>query len=189
MVYSPRLGTDGTDKLITLLGDMQAIRTISRRMSGVNRMHAYQGVLLGFAGCLALVAWGHGFRDPAAVAGLSLVAAIAERGRVRLGNGIEASISVLPTVFAAAILGPLPAVVVAIASFAGDFPRLLPTVRRDQARVRGNPYLKWGIYTCNRAIYAAAAGLAALAVPPIGHQQTARLVAATVVAAVVAETL
>jgi putative nucleotidyltransferase with HDIG domain len=152
-------------------------------------MHAYQGVLLGLAGYLALIAWGHGFRDPAAVAGLAVVAAVAERGRVRLGNGIEASISVLPTVFAAATLGPLPAVVVAIASFAGDFPKLLPAARRDEARARGNPYLKWGIYTCNRAIYAAAAGLAVLAIPPMGHRQTAQLVAATVVAAVVAETL
>jgi putative nucleotidyltransferase with HDIG domain len=152
-------------------------------------MQAYQGLLLVLAGCLAFVAWGHGFRDPVAIAGLALVTAVAERGRVRLGNGIEASISVLPTVFAAATLGPLPAVVVAVASFAGDFPKLLPANRRDEVLARGNPYLKWGIYTCNRAIYAAAAGFAALIAPSIAHQQGARLVIATVIAAVVAETL
>jgi hypothetical protein len=110
--------------------DFVEISVISRRMRELNRMHAYQGVLLGLAGTLVFFAWGHGFRDPAAIAGLSLVAAVAERGRVSLGNGIEASISVLPTVFAAATLGPLPAVVVAIASFAGDFPKLLPALRR-----------------------------------------------------------
>src|SRR5258708_24661711 len=95
---------------------------ISLKFRLMGRLYAYQGVLLGLAGGLVLVAWGYGFRDPAAVAGLSIVAAVAERGRVRLGNGIEASISVLPTVFAAATLGPLPAVVVACASFAAHFP-------------------------------------------------------------------
>jgi putative nucleotidyltransferase with HDIG domain len=168
--------------------DIAGISVISRRIGGLDRMRVYQGVLLGLAGGLAVLAWRYGFKDPAAVAGLAVIAAVAERGRVSLGNGIEASISVLPTVFAAATLGPLPAVVVASASFAGDFPKFLPALRREQAQERGNAYLKWGIYTCNRAIYAAVAGFAVLAVPAIA-QKSARLVVATVVAAVVAETL
>src|SRR5262249_25140736 len=101
----------------------------------------------------------------------------AERGRVRLDNATEVSISLLPTVFAAAVFGPLAAMIVAACSMIGDFPALSG----------GGPYLKWGIWTCVRAIYGAAAGFAAAAVAPLGQTEATTLILATAVAAIVAE--
>jgi putative nucleotidyltransferase with HDIG domain len=154
-----------------------------------SRMRAYQGVLLTLAAVLFVLAFRRGLGDAWAVAGLAVVAAIAERGRVRLARDAEASISLLPTVFAAAVLGPLAGLLVAAASFVGDFPYLLPASRRADALVGGGSYLKWGIYTCVRAIYGAVAGFAALAAPSLVANEIARLAVATLIAAVVAETL
>src|SRR5258708_39300842 len=83
--------------------------------------------------------------------GLAVVAALAERGRVRLGENIEASISLIPAVFAASVFGPLTAMLVGAASFIGEFPALLPTARREAVLERGAPYLRWGIYSCIRS--------------------------------------
>jgi putative nucleotidyltransferase with HDIG domain len=152
-------------------------------------MYAYQGVLLTLAACLCVLASRRGLGDIGAVAGLAAVAAVAERGRVRLAGDAEASISLLPTVFAAAVLGPLAGLLVAAASFIGDFPYFLPKSRRTEALARGGPYLKWGIYTCVRAIYGSVAGFAALAAPSIVNNGVARLAVATVIASVIAETL
>jgi putative nucleotidyltransferase with HDIG domain len=117
------------------------------------------------------------------------VAALAERGRVRLGENIEASISLIPTVFAASVFGPLTAMLVAAASFLGEFPRLLPSTRRDAVLHRGSPYLRWGIYTCIRAISGGVAGSAAWATVDLVGTKTVGVIVATVVAAIVAEPL
>ena len=90
---------------------------------------------------LAWAAHSHGLGNPVAVAGLAATAALAERGRIRIGGVTEASISVLPTVFAAAVLGPLAAIAVAAASFIGDFPLLVPRASRASTFERGAPYL------------------------------------------------
>jgi putative nucleotidyltransferase with HDIG domain len=150
---------------------------------------AYQGALIVVGLVLAALAIPQGLHDAWAVAGLAAVAAIAERGRVRLANDAEASISLLPTVFAAAVLGPLAGLLVAAASFAGEFPRVLPEARRLPAHARGEQYLKWGIYTGVRAIYGSVAGFAAMTAPLLVTNEVARLAIATVIAAVVAETL
>lgn len=152
-------------------------------------MTAYQGCLLLIAGGLFAYAARWGLGQVAAVAGLAAVAAVAERGRVTLANGVEASISLLPTVFAAAVLGPFAALLVAAFSFIGDFPYLLPPERRVAVLAQGAPFLKWGIYTCIRAIYGSAAGFAALAAPTVVSNRIAIFAVATVIAAVVAETL
>src|SRR5437867_3306830 len=152
---------------------MQGLRQHSRGISG--QLLVYQGVLAVLGLALAVLALHHGLPDPLAVVGLAAVGAIAERGRVRLANDAEASISLLPTVFAAAVLGPLAGLLVAAASFAGEFPRLLPRSRRLPAHARGEQYLKWGIYTCIRAIYGSVAGFAALAAPSLVTNEVARL--------------
>ena len=104
-------------------------------------MAAYQAVLI--LGVLVLASGaavsGVGLEDAWAVVGLAVVAALAERGRVRLGENIEASISLIPTVFAAAMFGPLAAMFVAIASFAGEFPLFLPNARKGAVLTRGAP--------------------------------------------------
>jgi putative nucleotidyltransferase with HDIG domain len=166
---------------------MQELRKNSREIPRL--LLAYQGVLALFAVVLAGLAIPHGLHDPWAVVGLAAVGAIAERGRVNLGNSAEASISLLPTVFAAAVLGPFAGLLVAAASFAGEFPKLLPASRRLAGQSEGERYLKWGVYTCIRAICGSLAGFAALAAPLVATNGVARLVIATVIAAVVAETL
>src|SRR5207247_2294751 len=130
-----------------------------------------------------LVLNGSGIGDPVAVAGLAATAAIAERGRVKLGGVTEASISLLPTVFAAAMFGPLAAMIVAAASFIGDFPLLLPSTRRAAIVARGAPYLKWGIYTTSRAVYGAIAGAAATAAGSFVASGVGAVAVATAVAA------
>jgi putative nucleotidyltransferase with HDIG domain len=154
------------------------------------RLLAYQAGLVGTALVLFVLALPRGLGDPFAVLGLAAVAAIAERGRVRLDNSIEVSISVLPTVFAAAMFGPLAAMVVAAASFLGSFPMaelrsLIAGKETDE-----QPFLRWGIYTCIRAIYGAVAGFAAVAAYHlVDAGSITRLVVATVTAALVAEPL
>jgi putative nucleotidyltransferase with HDIG domain len=152
-------------------------------------MHGYQASLAVAATVLCYFAFGFGLGSPTAVVGLACVAAVAERGRVRLGEATEVSISLLPTVFAAAMFGPLAAMIVAVASFVGDFPLLLDAGRRTRLAARGAPYLKWGIYTSIRAVYGASAGFAASAAAHIVGDAVVGVVVATVVAAVVAEPL
>jgi HD-GYP domain-containing protein (c-di-GMP phosphodiesterase class II) len=124
-----------------------------------------------------------------AVLALAVSAVLAERGRVTLGPDAEVSISLLPTVFAAAVFGPLAAMIVAAVSYVGDFPPLLRGGQRAYVFRRGAPYLKWGIYTAVRAIYGAAAGLAALYARKMFGSTVGQVVAATAAATVVAEPL
>jgi putative nucleotidyltransferase with HDIG domain len=100
--------------------------------------------------CVYLLFHTRGLSEPIAVAGLALAAAIAERGRVRLATHTEASISLLPTTLAAVAFGPLPAMIVAGASFLGELRRSAP-----------RPLVRWGIYTSTRMISGGAAGLVA----------------------------
>ncbi|HEY4349531.1 MAG TPA: hypothetical protein VGM80_18280, partial [Gaiellaceae bacterium] len=65
----------------------------------------YQATLLLLTAVLLGLSIPLGLGSLPAVCGLAVVAAVAERGRVRLGDTTEVSISVLPTVFAAAALG------------------------------------------------------------------------------------
>ena len=73
----------------------------------------YQAVLACVAALLFGLAIPHGVGNVVAVVGLATVAAVAERGRVRLDSDFWVTISVLPTVFAAAVFGPLAAMLVA----------------------------------------------------------------------------
>jgi putative nucleotidyltransferase with HDIG domain len=142
-------------------------------------MKTYQSFLFATVVVLTALAAGHGIGNPLAVAGLAAVAAVAERKRVRLENSIEVSISLLPTVFAAAVFGPLAGMLVGACSLISDFPLL----------AKGTPYLKWGIWTCVRTIYAGAAGFAVLLTSSFAHGSSGRLVAATATATIVCEGL
>jgi putative nucleotidyltransferase with HDIG domain len=153
-------------------------------------MLRYQVVLVGLTAALSVgvslagapsdIAW--------STLGLAVVAALAERGRVRLGENIEASISLIPTVFAAAMFGPLPAMIVGAASFLGEFPQFISKDRKEAVLERGAPYLRWGIYTCIRSLSGGVAGVAAWGVSSLGVG-TQAVVFATLAAAVVAEPL
>jgi putative nucleotidyltransferase with HDIG domain len=149
---------------------------------------AYLGVLFAVAVGFLVKSIPYGLGSPLAVAGLAAVAAVAERGRVTLDNHTSVSISVLPTVFAAAVFGPLAAMVVAALSVVGDFPTKLLAERRYSSNLE-NALLQWGVFACIRAIYGAAAGLAAMKVADQFTNATTGLIAATATAALVAEPL
>jgi putative nucleotidyltransferase with HDIG domain len=119
---------------------------------------------------LALAGWS--LPNPLIIAGLGAVAAIAERGRVRINRHLEESISLLPTLFAAVVFGPLAAMVVAAASMLGAF---------------GSPYLKWATYTSARSITGALTGLAAAAAAGASSTHIASVVIATTAGAVVSQ--
>jgi putative nucleotidyltransferase with HDIG domain len=123
---------------------------------------------------VALVLTGHTVGSPWVVAGLAAVAALAERGRVRLTRYLEESISLLPTLFAAIVFGPLAAMLVAAASMIGAF---------------GRPYLKWATYTCTRALTGAATGLAAGWAADLKTTHIASVVIATTVGTLVSQVL
>src|SRR3989304_9860302 len=94
------------------------------------------------------------------VATLALAAALAERASVRLTSDTEESISLLPTLFAAVLFGPLAGMIVGAASNLGDF---------------RTPYMKWGIYTCTRALGGAAAGAVAIGTGSLTSNDLAKI--------------
>jgi putative nucleotidyltransferase with HDIG domain len=152
-------------------------------------MGLYQTALVLSVGVLAGAAYrgGVGFGNRWAVIGLAIAAAVAERGRVRIAEKIETSTSLIPTVFAATVFGPLAAMVVAAASLLSEFPLLLSPERR--ASNGGAAFLRWGTYTCIRAICAGLAGLVALGSSSLTNSATIGIVFATIAAALVVEPL
>lgn len=137
----------------------------------------YAGVLAGSAICIAvlLVGLGYDVGDPWTVATLCVIAAISERGLVRLTSTTSQSISILPTLFAAVLFGPLAGMLVGAASLAGEI--LQP------------PHLKWVTYTSSRAITGALTGLAASYCLTLSNNDFVATAIATLVGAVVAEIL
>ena len=87
---------------------------------------------------------------------------------------MEESISLLPTVFAAVLFGPLAAMAIGAASMLADFRR---------------PYTKWTIYTASRSITGAAVGFAAVGSSGAINNQFGAVAAATVSGALVGEIL
>jgi len=147
----------------------------SFRRSGASLALYVASLAIGAAGIsLALLFAGYELSTPWGVVALAGVAALAERAGVRLNATTEASISLLPTVFAAVLFGPLAAMVVGAASMLGDSYR---------------PYTRWFAYTSSRAITAAAAGLAAIGAGVVSSSVVGGVAAATVAAAVTAEAL
>ena len=176
------MGTDGNRQDIPRLGEM-ASPPASPQASSARRTRIYVGVLVTVAGSatVALIATGYGINDIWTTVALCAVAALAERGTVRLGKTTEQSISLLPTIFAAVMFGPLPAAMVGAASMLGD-----PELRhRDPVR---RPYLKLAVYSSSRCIAGGAAGLVAEAAR---HYVTgfSAVALASVAAAIVAEAL
>jgi putative nucleotidyltransferase with HDIG domain len=114
----------------------------------------------------------HPGKETWATLGLAGVAALSERGRVRLSRTTESSIALVPVIFAAVTLGAFAALVVGAASLLGDF---------------RPPYMKLIVYTCTRAITGALAGFAAALTASLLPDRFSAIAVATVVAALVAE--
>ena len=178
---TPRLGTDGTRIVYPVRGIVQGFHRISGRLD--RRTILYVATLVAFAVAIgvALVATGHTLESPFTVFALATVAAFVERGSVRLTRTTELTISVIPTLIAAVLFGPLAAAVVGGASMLGD-PEL--TAARDSERA---PRLKWATYTSTRFITGAITGFTAQATIALVPSEFGGLIAATLVGAFVSE--
>lgn len=135
------------------------------------------------ATAIVLLAAGYELEDPWTVLALAVVNAVAERSSVWVTRTTQLSISLLPTLFAAVLFGPLAGAVVNAASMLGD-PELFGPRDPDRA-----PRLKWATYTSSRFITGAVAGLVAQEVLEATNTRFGGLLAATLIAALVAECL
>ena len=107
------------------------------------------------------------------LAGLALLAAVAERQSVPLTRHTEGSVAFLPFVFTAVAFGPFAALVVGALAGMGDFRR---------------PYFRWAVYLPIRALTAAAAGIAASQVrPPAELNTLGEIMLATLAASIANE--
>ena len=180
---TPRLGTDGTRMVYPVRGIVQGFRRL--RIHQQRRTLAYVLSLISaaIATAAALILAGYTLEAPVAVLALAAAAAVAERSSVRLTRNTEQSISVLPTLFAAVLFGPLAAATVGAGSMLGD-PELMSRGNADRA-----PRLKWATYTSTRFIGGAVTGLAAQATLALVPSEFGGLIAATLVGAVISELL
>jgi putative nucleotidyltransferase with HDIG domain len=138
---------------------------------GLAALAGTTGVVLVFTGAQLGNLW--------TIACLALIAVAAERASVRLSATLEISISLLPTLFAAVLYGPLAGLAVGAAS------NLLDLLSRDtQWRT-----LKWATYTATRAITGAASGAIALTVGQTAGGRVGGVVSATALAALAASIL
>jgi putative nucleotidyltransferase with HDIG domain len=95
---------------------------------------------------VALVTLGFELPHSWVVVSLGLLAAAAERARIRITSNLTVSISLLPMLFAAVVFGPLAAALVGAMAMLGDF---------------RSPYLRWALYTCVGIVNGALAGIVA----------------------------
>src|SRR5437016_4245240 len=131
-------------------------------------------LMAGGAAC-GLIATGTTLHSLWSVGILSVAAALSERGRVQLTSTTEESISLLPTLFAAILFGPLAGMAVGAASLLGEFGQ--------------PPYLKWVTYTSSRAIVGAVTGATASFLVGLPRSDVAGIALATTGGAVISETL
>ncbi|MGH8524732.1 MAG: HD domain-containing phosphohydrolase [Gammaproteobacteria bacterium] len=122
-------------------------------------------------GALAIAA-GYGVGNVWAVGVLAIAAAISERQRVWIGKDAEASISLIPILFAAVLFGPLAGMLVAAVSNLG---LLQP------------PYMKWAVYTCSRSITGGIAGFCAAWASSLASSELLGYAVGTTVGAIAAE--
>ena len=156
---------------------VQSVNDLTTRLKGFPpRILAWVTALavaaISLAAVLGVSGWGLG--KVGVVLGLAAVAAIAELSRVTLNDETEESISLIPTIFAAVLFGPLASMLVAAVSYSSHFRR---------------PYMKWVSYTSSRAITGALAGLAAMVAAPTTTSRFAAIVIATTAGTLVAQAL
>jgi len=149
------------------------------------RTAIYVGVLitLAVAAAASLVVSDQTLQAPVAVMALAVTAAVAERSSVSVARTMEISISVLPTLIAAVLFGPLAGGVVGAASMLGD-PELMSQGSPERA-----PRLKWASYTSTRFLGGAAMGIAAQGVLNAVPSTLGGLITATLVGALIGELL
>ncbi len=131
----------------------------------------------------ALILYGPPLGSIWIVALLSIAAAIAERGSVRLTDTTELSISPVLMLFAAVLFGPLAGGIVGAASELGDSELL------DRHSAGRSPRLKWVTYTSSRFLVGAATGGVAMVVLSHGPDGTGGIILATLLGSIAGESL
>jgi putative nucleotidyltransferase with HDIG domain len=177
-------GTNGKPGYTPFEGRTQALEKAALRGVVVDATFIWVASLAtaAVAAAITLALTGYTLGSPWVVLVLGVSAALAERGRVRLNRYMEESISLVPTLFAAIVLGPLAAMVVAASSMIGAFPI------GSSAGEQGRPYLKWVNYTATRALTGAVTGFAAAWASGLATTHAASVVIATAVGALVSQT-
>ncbi|HSI97986.1 MAG TPA: hypothetical protein VK926_06450, partial [Gaiellaceae bacterium] len=175
------MGTDGTRIVYPVRGIVQGFLGFGAHPE--RRTIIYVSALSATALLTAasLIVSGYELEAPFTVLALAAVAVIVERGSVRITRTTELTISVLPTLIAAVLFGPLAAAVVGAASMLGD-----PEVTDRRNRI-GAPGLKWATYTSARFVTGAVTGLAAQATIALVSSEFGGLIVATLVGAFVSE--
>lgn len=152
------------------------MRQVSATLGNRYGIPVYLGTLFVTASFVAsaLILTGHSVESPWATATLAAIAAVAERGRVRLNNTTELSISLLPILFAAVAFGPLSAMLVGAGSMLGGF---------------RPPYMKWAVFTLSESLAGAGTGFAAGYAAQVTSGDVGTVAAATVAGALAAQLL
>ena len=117
--------------------------SVHRRIRAVHLYAAALALITAILAVLVLTLGGTVHGPWWAVLALALTALFGERQSVKVGSNTEMSVSVLPILFAAVVAGPLAAMIVGACALLGDFRR---------------PYLKWFVWTLQRAIAGGLAG-------------------------------
>lgn len=161
------------------------IQAAYRRREGEGRTLSYVAalVLAALAAGAAVVGAGYSIEAPLVVVALATTAAVAERVGVQVSSKWEYSISLLPTLFAAVLFGPLEGAVVGAASMLGD-----PDLVAAPDSVRA-PRLKWATYTSTRFLTGIAMGFSAQSMLSLVGSELGGLIAATFAGALVGEAL
>ena len=173
-------GTNGNPSYTVLHDELQPRNDRERGTSGASSglLNAYLVGLMLIGSALAAYASldGYSLRSPWAIAVLALTAAVSETQRVSLGRQTDASISLVPILFAAVLFGPAAAMIVAAISNIGAFER-----RSER------PYMRWSVYTCSHAIAGAITGFAAASAAGFGATLLAKVAIGTAAGALAAE--
>jgi hypothetical protein len=177
---TPSLGTDGSRIVYPFRGIAQGLAGHLQRRTVV---YVLTLAIAAVATGVALVAAGYTLESPFTVLVLAAVAIVAERVDVHLTRNLQLSISSLPGLLAAVLFGPLAAAIVGGLSMLGDN-ELTSRGAPDRA-----PRLKWATYTSTRFITGAVVGLAAQGTIAVVPSTFGGVIAATLVGAVVGETL
>lgn len=163
---------------ITLLGDTQVFRRVAaefRDLTPAVTIYLIFALTAGVSVVGALAVTGQALGNPYAIAGLALVGAYGERGHITLRRTpqgqLNISISLLPAITAAVLLGPLAAAIVYAAS----------------STVLPYPLTGRLTYLGNRAVTGALAGGASLAAATVVSPGIGRIVVQATTAALVAE--
>lgn len=156
------------------------MRISGGRTFGVDLLYVYVFGLAAVALTCATALVFAGYRpDPLlVVGGIGIVAAYAERNSLRVSSTLEVSTSLVPTLFAAILFGPVAAM--AVAAIANVVDLWSP---KDLA------YLKWINYTATRTISAGMAGLAAVHLQAVISSPLGGIALGTTVSAAILEGL